>query len=72
MHMSVGAFKSGSANKADVSPLKRLVQLIKLCRQWGASLPTQSHADTVQTKTDIKTGYATFDLACPEWVHLNP
>ncbi len=29
----------------------------ELCRQWGASLPTRSRSDTIQTRAEIQEAY---------------
>jgi len=44
----------------------------EICRQWGDSLPTRSHADTTQTKAEIQNGYAVFALSCPDFADLVP
>ncbi len=43
-----------------------------LCRIWGESLPTRSHADTTQTQAEIATAYADFAQACPAFTALIP
>jgi len=44
----------------------------EICRQWGASLPTRSIADTAQTADEIQVAYATFALACPDRAWMIP
>lgn len=44
----------------------------EVCRQLGQNLPTRSRSDTQQTKDEIQTLYAAFDLTCPEFAHLIP
>ena len=43
-----------------------------LCRVWGESLPTRSHADSPQTQAEIGDAYADFAAACPAHAHLIP
>ena len=43
-----------------------------LCRVWGESLPTRSHADTAQTQAEIEEGYDVFTAACPDFKYLLP
>lgn len=43
-----------------------------LCRLWGESLPTRSHADTAQTRAQIGAAYADFAAACPDQAGLIP
>ena len=44
----------------------------EICRQWGSSLSTRSHSDTIQTQQEIQSGYAAFELSCPSWEKLIP
>lgn len=44
----------------------------ELCRQWGGSLPTRSHGDTLATSAGIQRAYAVFAAACPAWADLVP
>ena len=44
----------------------------EICRQLGGALPTRSRSDTEQTRDEITQLYATYSLACPDWVELIP
>ena len=44
----------------------------EICRQLGGALPTRSRSDTEQTRDEITDLYATYSLACPDWVELIP
>ncbi len=43
-----------------------------LCRAWGESLPTRSHADTPETIAEIGAAIADFAAACPAHTDLIP